>query len=44
MLRPIIEIPRDHVWFWTKDWQDQIARSRKDLEKGKVKVFKGTKN
>lgn len=43
VIRPIIEIPRDHAWFWTKDWQDQIARSRKDLEKGKVKVFKSVK-
>lgn len=43
VIRPIIEIPRDQAWFWSKEWQDQIARSRKDLEKGKVKVFKSVK-
>lgn len=43
VIRPIIEVPRDQDWFWTKEWQEQIARSRKDLEKGKVKVFKSVK-
>jgi len=43
VIRPIIEIPRDQAWFWNKDWQDQIAQSRKDLEKGKTKVFKSVK-
>ncbi len=43
VIRPILEIPRDQAWFWAKDWQEQIARSRKDLEKGKVKVFKSVK-
>lgn len=40
---PIIEIPRDQAWFWTKEWQEQLARSRKDLKKGKAKVFKSVK-
>ncbi len=43
VIRPIIEIPRDQVWFWKKEWQDQVAQSRKDLEKGKIKVFKSVK-
>ena len=43
VIRPIIEIPRDQAWFWTKEWQEQIARSGKDLEKGKAKVFKSVK-
>ena len=43
VIRPIIEIPRDQAWFWSKEWQDQIARSRKDLAKGKTKVFKSVK-
>jgi AbrB family looped-hinge helix DNA binding protein len=43
VIRPIIEIPRDQAWFWSKDWQDQIAQSLKDLEKGKTKVFKSVK-
>lgn len=43
VIRPIIEVPRDQAWFWSKEWQEQIARSGKDLEKGKVKVFKSVK-
>jgi AbrB family looped-hinge helix DNA binding protein len=43
VIRPMLEIPRGQAWFWAKDWQEQIARSRKDLEKGKVKVFESVK-
>jgi AbrB family looped-hinge helix DNA binding protein len=43
VIRPIIEIPRDQAWFWSKDWQERISRSRRDIEKGKVKVFKSVK-
>ncbi len=43
VIRPIVEIPRDQAWFWAKEWQEQIARSRKDLEAGKVKVFRSVK-
>jgi antitoxin MazE len=43
VIRPIVEIPRDQSWFWSKQWQDQVSRSIKDLEKGKMKVFKSVK-
>jgi antitoxin MazE len=43
VIRPIIEIPRDQAWFWSKEWQEQVSRSGKDVEKGKVKVFKSVK-
>jgi AbrB family looped-hinge helix DNA binding protein len=43
VIRPIIEVPRDQAWFWSKEWQERVARSRKDLEKGKAKVFKSAK-
>ena len=43
VIRPILEVPRDQAWFWTKGWQGQIARSQKEMEKGKVKVFKSVK-
>ncbi len=38
--RPVVEIPREQAWFWNKKWQEQVAKSVKDLEKGKMKVFK----
>jgi AbrB family looped-hinge helix DNA binding protein len=44
IIRPVIEVPRGQAWFWTKEWQERIARSRKDLEKGNVKVFKSVKD
>ena len=43
IIRPVIEVPRGQAWFWSKEWQERIARSRKDLEKGKVKVFRSVK-
>ncbi len=43
IIRPIVEIPRDQAWFWSKEWQEQIAQSIKDLERGKMKVFKSVK-
>jgi len=43
VIRPIIEIPRDQAWFWSKEWQEQIAESRYDVEEGRVKVFKSVR-
>jgi len=43
VIRPIVEVPRDQAWFWSKEWQEQVAKSMKDMEKGKVKVFKSMK-
>lgn len=43
VIRPIIEIPRDQAWFWTKEWQEQIAGSSQDLKKGRTKAFKSVK-
>ena len=43
VIRPIIEVPRDQAWFWSKEWQEKIAESKKNVEKGKLKVFKSVK-
>ncbi len=43
VIRPVVEIPRDQAWFWSKEWQEQVAQSIKDLERGKMKVFKSVK-
>jgi antitoxin MazE len=43
VIRPIIEVPRDQAWFWSKGWQEQIARSKKNIERGKVKAFTSVK-
>ena len=43
VIRPIVEIPRDQAWFWSKEWQEQVAQSIKDLERGEMEVFKSVK-
>ncbi len=43
VIRPVIEVPRGQAWFWSKKWQERIARSAKDIEKGNVKEFKSVK-
>ena len=43
VIRPIIEIPREQAWFWSKQWQDQVSQSLKDLKKGKIKDFTSVK-
>ena len=43
VIRPIIEVPRDQAWFWSKEGQEQIVRSKKNIEKGKLKAFKSVK-
>jgi antitoxin MazE len=43
VIRPIVEIPREQAWFWSKQWQDQVSQSLKDLKKRKIKVFKSVK-
>ena len=43
VIRPIVEIPRDQAWFWSKEWQEQVAQSIKDLERGKMEFFKSVK-
>lgn len=43
VIRPIVEVPKAQAWFWSKEWQEQVAQSIDDLEKKKVKVFKTVK-
>lgn len=43
IIRPVVEVPRGQAWFWSKEWQERIARSRKDIEKRNVKIFKSVK-
>ncbi len=43
VIRPVLEVPRGQAWFWSQERQERIAESMKDIEKGKVKVFKSMK-
>ena len=43
VIRPILEIPRHQAWFWSKEWQAQLALAKKDIDKGRVTRFKSVK-
>ena len=39
-LRPVVPIPIDQAWFWSKRWQKMEREAERDIEQGKVKQFK----
>lgn len=43
VIRPVIEVPRGQAWFWTSEWQEQVAQSMEDVKEGRTKVFKSVK-
>jgi len=43
ILESAINVPRSQAWFWSEEWQKQVSQSIKDIEKGKVRVFKSVK-
>ncbi len=43
VIRPVVEVLRNQAWFHGKEWQEQIAQSLKDVQRGKVKIFKTVK-
>jgi AbrB family looped-hinge helix DNA binding protein len=36
IIRPMIEIPRDQAWFWTKEWQAKERQADEDIAMGRV--------
>lgn len=43
VIRPVIEVPRGQAWFWTSEWQEQVAQSMEDVKEGRTKAFKSVK-
>ncbi|MCL5277054.1 MAG: AbrB/MazE/SpoVT family DNA-binding domain-containing protein [Deltaproteobacteria bacterium] len=43
VVRPVIEIPKDQSWFWTKEWQQAVRKAKDEYRKGKIKSFKSVK-
>ncbi|GEK35440.1 AbrB/MazE/SpoVT family DNA-binding domain-containing protein [Kurthia sibirica] len=39
ILNPVITIPRDQEWFWTKEWQDKEREADEDIANGNVNTF-----
>jgi hypothetical protein len=38
ILTPVVVIPRDQMWFYSKEWQQGEARVDKDIREGKVRT------
>jgi len=36
---PMVSIPKDQAWFWTKEWQEGEREADEDIEAGRVKKF-----
>lgn len=39
ILQPVITIPKDQAWFWTKEWQEGELEAERDIKSGNLKVF-----
>ena len=48
LLRIFKIIPKDQLWFWTKEWQKKEVEAEKDIElkrlNGPIKTVRGLKN
>ncbi|MEE8329487.1 MAG: AbrB/MazE/SpoVT family DNA-binding domain-containing protein [Thermodesulfovibrionia bacterium] len=43
VIRPVIEIPKDQAWFWTKEWQEGVRKAKGEYRKDKVRSYKSVK-
>ncbi len=43
VIRPMIEVPKEQAWFWSKHWQEGIRKAKEDYRKGRTKAFKSVK-
>ena len=40
VLRPVVTIPKDQAYFWTKEWQNEERQVQSDIENDKIKSAK----
>ncbi|ANU09609.1 hypothetical protein BBH88_04505 [Planococcus antarcticus DSM 14505] len=40
ILQPVITIPKDQAWFWTKEWQEEELEAEHDIKTGNIKTFR----
>jgi len=40
VLRPVVAIPKDQAYFWTKEWQQEEKQIQSDIETDKIKSAK----
>ncbi len=36
VIRPVVEIPRDQLWYWTKEWQRKEQEADADIAAGRT--------
>ncbi len=39
IIKPVVFIPKDQAWFWSKQWQQGEKQAENDIENGKVQKF-----
>ena len=39
IIKPVVVIPKDQAWFWSKQWQQGEKQAENDIENGKVEKF-----
>lgn len=39
IIKPVVVVPKEQTWFWSKEWQQSEKQSEKDIMNGKVKKF-----
>jgi len=37
ILRPVVAVPKDQVYFWSKEWQQDEKQVQSDIENDKIK-------
>ena len=40
VLRPVIAIPKNQAYFWTKEWQSEERQIQSDIERNNIKPAK----
>lgn len=40
VLRPVVAIPKDQAYFWTKEWQHEERQIQSDIENDKINSAK----
>ncbi|AND86312.1 AbrB/MazE/SpoVT family DNA-binding domain-containing protein (plasmid) [Clostridium tyrobutyricum] len=39
ILKPVVIVPKDQAWFWSKEWQQDEKQADKDIKNGETKKF-----
>lgn len=39
VIKPVIEVPKEQAWFWTKEWQELERKATEDKEEGRIETF-----